>query len=102
MQQHTKRFPPAMGPVQEDGLLSPDGVYYPCGYLCHDEAAEEIAGVFCAFDLERRGWVHISNSCLYSEKDLTQPQIDLLFDVYRLDPGSSLGTAIARHLWGQP
>jgi len=87
-------------PVQEDGWLSPDGVYYPCGYCNHSEAAMEIAGVG-SYDLDKRGWVHISESCIYTEAGLTQSQVDKLFDMYMVDPGSFLGTNIASRLCGE-
>jgi hypothetical protein len=97
MQQQVKRFPPATRPVQEDGWLSPDGVYYPCGCYNHSVAAREIAGVD-SYDLERCGWVHISDSWVWSERELTQPQIDALFDICMVNPESLLGTRIARLL----
>jgi hypothetical protein len=97
MEQQTGRFPPATSPVQEDGWLSPDGVYYPCGFWNHFEAAMEIAGVGPS-DLEERGWVHISDSQISVQRGLTQPQMDTLFDMQMVDPGSCLGMNIARHL----
>jgi hypothetical protein len=57
----------------------------------------EIAGVG-VYDLERRGWVHISDSRVCSEGVLTQPQVDMLFDICMVNPESSLGVSIARLL----
>lgn len=94
MQQQVKKFLPTAVPVQEDGWLSPDGVYYPCGYSHHHEAAMEIAGVG-PYDLGKRGWVHISDSVIWSEKGLTQPQVDMLFDMCMVNPESLLGINIA-------
>lgn len=91
------QFPPTQTPVQEDGLLSPDGTYYPCGYCYHDNAAMEIAGVD-AWTLETCGWIHISNSWLYHEKEFTQSQIDTLFDMLTLDPTSRLGRNISQEI----
>ncbi len=94
MQQHVKRFPPAGSPVQEDGWLSPDGVYYPCGFYNHSAAAMEIAGVDSS-DLEERGWLHISDSRIWLQRGLTQRQVDTLFDMYMVNPESVLGMNIA-------
>ncbi len=97
MEQQIRRFPPATSPMQEDGWLSPDGLYYPCGYQNHWEAAMEIGGVG-PYDLEERGWVHISDGRFSVERALTQPQMDTLFDMQMVDPGSCLGRNIARCL----
>ncbi len=94
MQQPVRQFPAAAGPVQEDGWLSPDGVYYPCGFYCHYDAAMEIVGVGPS-ELEERGWVHISDSRVRLERGLTQPQVDTLFDMWMLNPESVLGMNIA-------
>lgn len=94
MQQHVKRFLSAIRPVQEDGWLSLNGVYYPCGFYNHYEAAMEIAGLDSS-DLEERGWVHISDSRIWLRRGLTQAQMDTLFDMSMLNPESVLGMNIA-------
>lgn len=99
--QQVKQFLLASVPVQADGWLSPEGVYYPCGFGNHDEAAREIAGVSSSYCLEERGWLHITDSQLWLEGALTQPQIDTLFDMLMVNPASSLGINIARYLGEQ-
>jgi hypothetical protein len=100
MQQQVKEFLPTAVPVQEDGWLSPEGAYYPCGYGRHYRAAMEIAGVD-PYDLGKRGWVHISDSVIWLEKELTQPQVDMLFGMWMVNPESLLGINIARLLDGR-
>ncbi len=96
-QQQARQFPLATVPVQEGGWLSPSGAYYPCSFGSHHQAAMEVAGVGPG-ELEVRGWVHISDSQIVSEGELTQPQLDTLFDMYMVNPESSLGRSIAAHV----
>lgn len=77
--------------------MSPTGEYYPCGYCNHEDAAREIAGL-SPYELEKRGWIHISGSWLYHEREVTQSQIDTLFDMYMLNPLSELGRNIDKKI----
>lgn len=97
--QHTSLLYPATTvPVQEDGWMSPDGTYYPCGFYHHSEAAEEIAGMD-VWELEESGWVHISGDCIRNEDvRLTQAQRDMLFDMFMLNPNSWLAHNLAPFL----
>lgn len=89
------RYKPATEPVQDDGWMTPDGVFYPCGFWQHSACAMNLTGMYVT-DLEKSGWAHISSNFIANDDlTLTQPQIDALFDMMMLDPNSELGRHIA-------
>jgi len=93
-------YPAAKSPTQEDGLLAPDGTYFPCGFYGHDKCAQRIAGVRVA-ELIERGWVGISDSRIprwYLPRSLTQSQINTLYDMYMLNPASLFAESVAPHI----
>jgi hypothetical protein len=65
----------------DSGWLSPDGKFYPCGYMKHTGLAMAL-GHEDEQPLTRLGWVRLSmgHPPLPGDRQATQKQIDLLFD----------------------
>jgi hypothetical protein len=84
---YTKAQPVA--PTQEDGWIAPDGKFYaiPCGD--HYEFAEQFAHTKPS-SLEAQGWLHISYGFIRNfNVQITQPQMDTLWDAFQADPRSA-------------
>ena len=89
-----QQYPPATEPTQQDGWLSPQGVYYPVDHHGHYRFAEAIGEHTTIYMLEDEGWVHISDERIRSYDGMlkfTQAQRDVLFDMMMVNPTSYLG-----------
>lgn len=97
-QTSTRMFPPTSIPMQEDGWLTPEGIFYPCGCYNHAECALELEDC-TVWQLENKGYIHISD-CRITNKDTkpTQLQIDTLFDMQMIDPHSYMAMRINSYL----
>lgn len=68
----------------DDGWITPDGKFYPCGYMEHVWLADKLGKE--EREAEKAGWVKISHGLegkLYihkGEREPTQKQLDTLFD----------------------
>ena len=91
-------------PRQTDGWLSPEGVFYACGWGRHERCARHIIGdqktTYGATDyLESHGWLHISEMDIVNTYVRpTQDQQNTLFDMQMLSPTSRLARCIAEFL----
>lgn len=90
----TLQFPPTDVPMQYDGWLAPNGLFYPCGYYGHSSCADEIGETQGIADcsvwkLEQRGYLHISDERVRNaDTRPTQAQLNTLWDMYMLDTTS--------------
>jgi hypothetical protein len=64
-------------PVCSSAWIDPSGKFYPVTDCGHSMFAEFH---FQTYDLEGRGWVHLSFGNIYYSKKVRQPQIDTLYD----------------------
>lgn len=62
-----------------NGWLSPKGRFYPCTYMGHIDAADELG--YEEVEVEKLGWVKLSSGEWFQpDKELTQRQLDWMFD----------------------
>lgn len=97
-------FKPAIMPRQTDGWLSPEGLFYACGYGFHAYCARALLGENHPTEnavhyLETHGWVHISGHEIVNQFiRLTQAQQNILFDIAMLNPKSGMGRSLLEDL----
>lgn len=96
---------------QEVGWLAPDGKYYPCDFddanresMWHARKAREIVDFFMPDRPEMddyletqeflvmKGWIRVDVKSLWIYRRPTKPQVDTLFDLYRMKPQFYLPT----------
>jgi hypothetical protein len=86
--------PPKKGEVTEHGWLSPTGDFYPCGYGEHESLADQIVAAFYgklegSKYLDNYGWLRVQDGNVVwmgnGSPPATQAQIDVLWDISRLE-----------------
>jgi hypothetical protein len=82
-------LPTAAAPHRSAGWISPDGLFYPCGYAEHDGAAKSLAAVHYnslegVRELERRDWLRLDERGYLRNYDrgVTQKQMDTLWKIH--------------------
>lgn len=85
-------FPPEVGLRDSCGWLSPEGIYYPCGYMEHESIAWTIYAILWndfggGRELIWKGWAQISDGYIQYEYPFTQRQLDVLFDLSQVATG---------------
>lgn len=68
--------------TQDSGWLSPDGKFYPCGYMEHLKTIDKLIGPGEVWKAEKMGWVKIIPGYPYllCEKSVTEQQAKMLLD----------------------
>lgn len=75
--------------IEEIGILAPNGDFYPCYSMGHEELAASLSIIFYdtylnATDMEQKGWYRFDNQGRMNytgyRTNFTQAQIDTLFD----------------------
>ena len=80
--------PKAQEPCARMGWIAPNGDFYPCGYVCHDDLASTLCLVFelsgwggPTHSLEKAGWGKLGSSGLFSVDSATESQTKTLEEI---------------------
>ena len=96
--QFTRDFPPEIGVRDSPGWLAPDGRFFPCRSWEHDSMAHylyrfvygEMPETSATVAFERRGWVRVYEDVFSQKQDLTQPQLNTLWDLSQVTTSEQL------------
>ena len=91
-------YPPETGIQDSPGWLAPDGVFYPCQSWEHDSVADYIYRYVysktpkssAVREFEQLGWVRIHQDVFANRKDLSQEQLDSLWDIHEMTTSEQL------------
>jgi len=95
-------YPPEIGLRDSEGWLAPDGKFFPCRSWEHDSTAfhvyryvyDKAPSSSAVSEMEQRGWVRIYANVFRNKKELTQAQLDTLWDLAQITENEQLKTII--------